>query len=128
MKHLTHYTEEKISQAIEKAGAFFAFSEEHFKEKATRPREDYTNGFCGLVCPKDTIAQLYIDFAKIHKEGIAEDIAENGLEAIAIRELNNHECYYSGDIQNALGVLGDYGLSEDDVEAIFKNKNHVFTK
>tara|TARA_A100001201_G_C3911597_1_gene147885 strand:- start:73 stop:270 length:198 start_codon:yes stop_codon:yes gene_type:complete len=52
---------------------------------------------------------------------IKEDLEENGKEAIIIRELENHECWYVGNIEDAVKKLKDYPITEDDI-------NHVFSK
>jgi hypothetical protein len=84
MKYLSQYMEAKQTQALRKAGAFFAFSESQFEEgkDKNRPRKDYTNGPAGMICPKDTIKVLLAELDTIYQDSIKEDIAENGLEAI----------------------------------------------
>lgn len=122
MKYLSEYIEVKTDKLYEKMGAFYAFGQNQFDEKA-KDGVDYVIMGCGLICPKEN-AQLFIDeYDKIIKESIAEDIADNGKEAIIKRELNNYECYYTGDISDCVDSLKDYGYTKDEIWKIFNNTN-----
>ena len=122
MKTLTNYTEKKVTAALETHGAFFAYSNEQF-ERQKAANIEYVSLSVGLICPKENASELLGDLDKIHTEGIAEDVEENGLEAIVLRELWNHECFYTGEIDDAWDALKDYpGITEQLVIDIF-NKN-----
>jgi len=123
MKYLAEYTAGPTENAMATAGAFFAFGTEQFNEKKIEGVEYHQMGM-GMLCPVDTAAQLTVDLAKIHAQGIKDDVAENGLQAIIIRELNNYECYYTGDPEDAISALELYPVTEDDILKVFKNKNH----
>lgn len=123
MKYLSDYISDKQTDALDAAGAFFAFSQKQFDE-AKKEGVVYVNGPMGIICPKDTIKQLMINLEKIVDEGIAEDIKENGLNMIIRRELNNHEAYYTQDIASTVEALGGYPVTEEEIRAVFRNKNH----
>ena len=123
MKYLAEYTAGPIEDAMATSGAFFAFGTEQFEARAN-PRFNYTRLGMGLICPVDTAAQLTADLAKIHIQGIKDDIADNGLNAIVIRELNNYECYYTGDPEDAILALELYPVSKEDILKVFKNKHY----
>lgn len=115
---------ERQTIALEKAGAFFAFSTKQFEEKKVAG-VTYVNGPAGMICRKDSIDTLLAELKTIYEESIQQDIAENGLNAIIRRELNNHEAYYTGDIESTADALEDYPVTTDDILAVFRNKNHV---
>lgn len=126
MKYLSEYVAEGQTKAMDKAGAFFAFGDKQFNEAMAKDKErsDYCHVFSGLYSPKDTAKQLMEDLADVHKAGIAQDIADNGLEKIILRELNNHEAYYTRDITSTVEALEPYDITAEQVEKLFHNKNH----
>jgi hypothetical protein len=123
MKYLQDYMNEKQTQALRKAGAFFAFSNSQFDEQK-KDGVQYVSGVAGLICPKDTIKNLMTELDNIYTEAIKQDIAENGLENIIKRELNNHEASYTGSTEDTERALADYPVTADDINKIFHNKNY----
>ncbi len=126
MKYLSQYIAESQTKALKKAGAFFAFSNKQFDEQK-KPKTVYVNGPAGMICPKNTLKTLMDELDAGYKAGIAEDIAENGLEAIIKRELNNHEAYYTGDSTDTAEALADYPITKEDINKVFHNKNYKLT-
>ncbi len=125
MKTLSNYTEEAVSAALVKHGAFFAFSESQFNEQA-RPGVRYCSLGSGLICPEQNALLLSEDLEKAHHRGIAQDIAENGVSAIILRELINHEAFYTGDISDTVETLQSYEVSRQQVIEIFNQKNSQY--
>jgi hypothetical protein len=58
---------------------------------------------------------------QVTRDGIAQDIAENGIETIMGRELRNHEAYYTGDIADTYETLKHYGITYDQLLEYFTN-------
>lgn len=114
---------DRQAAALDKAGAFFAFSTKQFDEQK-KPDIVYMNGPAGMICPKDTIFALLTELETIYTDSIKQDIEENGLNAIIRRELNNHEAYYTNDIESTAQALTEYPITRADILAVFKNKNH----
>ena len=119
MKTLNDYTSDKISAVLEKHGAFFAFSNAQFEEKRVEGVE-YVRNLNGMVMPKESKFQLIKEINEIYAEGVKQDITENGLTAIIKRELSNYECYYTGDIEDAVEALEDYGVTHEQVLTVFQ--------
>ena len=124
MKYLSEYMEDRQTIAFNKANAFFAFSTKQFDE-AKKDGIKYVNLGAGLIADKTKAQALKDELETIYKECIAQDVKDNGLNAIIRRELNNHECYYSGDIEACVDKLTDYPVTEGDIMKVFKNKNAV---
>ena len=118
MKYLSDYTNEKQTQAFDEAGAFFAFSQKQFNE-AKREGIEYCSMGAGLICPVENAKHLFDRLEKINKEGIAQDIQENGKKAIIRRELFNHECFYTSDITACVEKLEDYGYSASEIYQVY---------
>ncbi|ENM5760126.1 hypothetical protein ACQ902_003913 [Vibrio mimicus] len=120
MKSLIHYTQDKQTELFNQIGAFFAFSNEQFNE-AKKEGVRYVNFGAGLIAPNENAKMLLQQLEKINAEGIAQDIAENGKQAIIRRELFNYECFYTGDICNCVDALQDYGYSYDDIYQVYRH-------
>ena len=119
MKYLSDYTQEHLTKAFEKHGAFFAFSKSQFDEKKVEGIKYVSDG-TGMLVPKENYNALIEVIEEIHRNGIKQDIEENGIELIIKRELRNYECYYTGEIEDAVDALEDYGITYEQVKNVFK--------
>lgn len=118
MKYLNDYTQEETTKAFEKAGAFFAFSDKQFEEKKKEGIK-YMSCGAGLICPELTAKQLMKDLDDVEKNGIKQDLEENGPEKIIARELRNHEAFYTGDISSTMDALDGYGFSKEKIVEVY---------
>lgn len=119
MKTLSDYTRDHISEALENNGAFFAFSNDQLNEKK-KTGVKYANMGAGLVCPIDNCRSLKTALDNAISNGIKQDIKENGMDAIIKRELVNYECYYTGDIEDAVVTLSAYGITSEQIASVYK--------
>tara|TARA_R110000851_G_scaffold39729_7_gene100723 strand:+ start:1056 stop:1439 length:384 start_codon:yes stop_codon:yes gene_type:complete len=118
MKSMSDYSKDAVSAALEKAGAFFAFSEKQFEENKVDGVKYGSRG-AGLICPIANAKQLNADLKQARIDAVAKDKEENTAEAIIERELSNYECYYTYDIDDAISSLSDYGYSNDKILEVF---------
>ena len=77
----------------------------------------YSSLGAGLICPAANAVQLILELESIHANGIAQDIAENGIKAIIHRELANHEAQITGDMSSTIAALEAYPITRDEVRA-----------
>lgn len=127
MKYLQDYLTEKQSKLFEKYGVFFAFNNDQWDEAVdkTIDKKDYSHIMSGMYCPTKNAAEFIVEHALVVKAAVEEDIAENGLNLIIRRELSNHECYYTGDIDDAVDKLVPmYPVTVEDIWHVFKNKQY----
>lgn len=128
-KYLSHYTEPHINEAMEKAGAFWAFGQKQFDERKDEGVE-YVSLGGGLVSEKDKASQLIEDMDNAIMLGRQEDLRENGIEKIILRELNNYECFYTGDITEAVESLSGYkelmAVDEKTIMTVFNANAHKY--
>jgi hypothetical protein len=122
MNYLKDYTDKELKDAFDRAGAFWAFSNEQLAE-VSKPGVEYVGLGAGLVCPKGAAAQLLADIDVITAAGREADLAENGREKVIIRELDNHECFYLSDPEDAFYALRPYGISREEVCAVFRKES-----
>ena len=110
------YSEKAISELLDTNGAFFAFSEEQFN-KAKVEGVKYVNAGAGLVCPKENAEAIGQGFKDITAETMRLDLEQNGKKEIIRRELENYECYYTGDAEDAIDALRHYPITADEIIA-----------
>lgn len=127
MKYLSEYVEEKQTQAFKRANAFFAFSPSQFEEgKAEQPKGiQFVSLGGGLIADKTKADQLVKDLTRINKEGIAEDIKDNGIDNIIERELSNHEAGYTGEIDSTVDALEEYPTTAEHIMKVFRERRAV---
>ncbi len=75
-----------------------------------------------MIIPVEHLKVAIDALNKVTKKGIALDIEENGYEAIIKRELNDHECYYTSDISDAVRALKKYGIKQEQIMAVFNGE------
>lgn len=122
MKSSTDYSQEGISKALKDNEAFYAYSQSQFDDKKV-PGTKYVDMGNGLVCPKVNSANLRAAYKLAVKKGRADDIAVNGIENIIRRELGNHECFSSGDIDDVVDALKNYGVEAEQVREVYNKVN-----
>lgn len=128
MKNLQQIKSEKeasVSNLLESCGVFFAFSNEQFNEGKTplQEGEKYVSMGAGGYMPKGKVDTYLKGIKEINKQ-FKKDIAESKELRYAhiAYELNNHEAYYTMDIENTLSALGeDYKAKE--VQAVFNKES-----
>lgn len=125
MKYLSDYTEAAQTKMFKEQGVFFAFSKKQFEEGCKKVNAIKDNKVTslgnGTYCLSKNVDVVINEFEKIHKNGIKLDIEENGIEGIIKRELNNHEAYYTGDIESTVEALNDYpNIDATKISIVFK--------
>lgn len=125
MKYLSDYSEKGQTAIFKKYGVFFAFSNKQFEDGK---KEDVTYVSCGagMIAPKEYASIVMEELDKCYHAAIAQDIAENGKQAIIARELANHECYYTGDISDCIDTLTDYKVTNEEIMMVYRDNVDKF--
>jgi len=121
MKYLSDYTKDGLTAIFDKYGVFFAFSDKQFKEQC-QPDIKYVS-ISGMICPKEHANTVQKEIAAVGEAAIKQDLAENGQAAIIRRELCNHECYYTGDVEQCVDALDGYAIAEEDIMNIYREES-----
>lgn len=130
MQYFSHFFQPLYTNILEQYGGFFAFGTEQF-EKQKKPDTRYISldGGLLLALPPDAttaeqkkayVQRYFDDLDKAIEQATKEDIEAHGIDRIISRELNNHECFYTGDISDALRALQKYNVTEEQVRAIYR--------
>lgn len=126
MKTLNCYMQDAQTELFNRLGVFFAFSNAQIEEQR-KPGVEYTTVGAGMIVPKDNAKEVVESLEAIYKTAIAEDLAENGINAIIDRELQNYECYYTHEIDDCADALEDYGIVRDQVWFVYNRERHNHT-
>ena len=79
-----------------------------------------------MVCPKENAKTVVESLHRIYTDSVKEDLKENGKEAVILRELENHECFYTGSIDDAIEKLEDYPITKEEIRKVYcKNYNRI---
>jgi len=121
-QELNKEVQNKLSEIIEDCGVFFAFSEKQFEEGAKgKPKSDFTNIGMGGIVPKKNAAKYEKQSDKLTQWYTDEVKKLNPVDVIRY-ELNNHEAYYTGDIEDTFDVVKGFGYTREQVRKVFRNK------
>ena len=115
--------ENKVSALINECLMFFAFSNNQFDENKTllNEGEKYVSLGAGAYMPKGKVNN-YIDGIKAINKWYKAAIKDSKLrKENIVYELNNHEAFYTGDVEDTVNALGnDYSISE--VREVYKTE------
>lgn len=116
--------QKKYTELNDKCGLFWAFSNEQFDEgkKKNPTTGKYTSIGAGGYLPSENY-QKWADGMK-QIELTIKTITKDATEVI-LYELNNYECFYTGDIEDALPRLHDLGYTKEEVKKVY-HKNREF--
>ena len=121
MKYLSNYLEKGSEAIMEKAGAFYAFSQEQFSEKE-KDGVKYISLGSGLICEKGKEKVLIDELLENYDNAVAQDLKENGKYGVIKRELFNHEAFYTGSITDTQEALGSYGFTHEEILDVYRKE------
>jgi rubredoxin len=132
MKYLTEYMEAKQDKLFKKYSVFFAFNNDQFEEGMEKhsisPKTKLTSLGHGMYCPKIEAKDFVQEHLKVYEQCIRQDVRENGKKRIALRELANHECFWTGTIHDCVEKLKDYPITEKLILQVYRENYKEQTK
>ena len=132
MKYLTDYMEEKQTKLFKKYRVFFAFSNEQFSEGLDKhdisKKDKIVSLGSGMYCPKVNASEFVKAHLLVYEKCIRKDVRENGKKKIALRELANHECFYTGTIHDCVDKLKAYPITEKLIMQVYRENYAEQTK
>lgn len=120
---LRKQTEEKRSEILTNNGVFFAFNTEQFNEgKAKLTLQDSDKivsiGLGGYM-PKANVDKFLKETEDLNAE-FRKYIVDNDLkDSEILHHLSNHECFYTGDLQDAIDAA-DGIYSYEEVNKVYR--------
>lgn len=131
---MTTYTEIKtkyqndLDVIITKHKGFFAFSQEQLEEGMKRigvaDKTQLTQTQLGMIMPKEEVKGYYLDALQAQEEyKKALKKAKQEKENAILYELNNHESFYTGDIDDVIPIFKGI-FSRKDIVKVFNKHKH----
>ena len=119
MKYLSDYMEKPQTELFKKTGTIFAFSDKQFEEQEVKGKK-YSALGSGMYTQKGNEKEVVETLEKIYNKAVNQDLKDNGKDQVILRELLNHEAFYTGEIEQTIEALEGYKeISEDDISQIF---------
>jgi hypothetical protein len=113
---------EKIGDLCHRTGLFWAFSNKQFeegkKENPIAENEKYMSIGMGGYLPSKNIDD-WINGMKEIEEWEKEEIKKVESEEAILYELNNYECFYTGEIEPALDALLPLGYTKEQIKGVY---------
>jgi hypothetical protein len=120
------------TELFEKCGVFFAFSDKQFDENKTplKEGEKYVSIGGGGYMPKGSIKAFEEGMKAINSYGKQKVKKSNLQETEILYELQNHECFYTGDISDVVDLFeGTYTVKQiRDVYNKYREENQDYAK
>lgn len=131
MKYLSEILEHRQTKLFNKYKVFFAFSDEQFKkgyEKCElKQGEKVVNLGSGMFCPKFSASNFLKEHEIVVSKAIKEDLKQ-GRGKVILRELSNYECFLTGNIDDCVEALKDYGIKEDEIIKVYRKNYSKMTE
>jgi len=115
--------EARLSELFKATGLFFAFSNKQFEENKTplKEGEKYAVFGGGGYFPASNKQKMTDGLEEIEKWHRSEIDAAGLQDEEILYELHNHECFYTGDIEDVVELFeGRY--SRERIVGVFRNK------
>jgi hypothetical protein len=109
ISELKQIKEKRTNDLLAECSVFFAFSTEQFHENKTQLQEGekYVRIGAGGYMPKSKV-QVFDEGIKIINKWYKDEVSLSKLnESDILYELNNYECFYTGDVSDAYNELKD---------------------
>ncbi len=122
MNYTRKLEQAKYDKLMEDCQVFWAFGEDQFKEGKKKINlkkgEKLTSIGSGGFMPNKHYKQFVEGMKAIDKWA---KTSKKDDKAVILYELNNHECFYTGDWYNAMPRLKDLGYTEKQVKTVFRS-------
>jgi hypothetical protein len=110
----SEFKDKVIGELLESNGVFFAFSQDQLS-KGRKEGVEYVSGGGGMIIPEANKVKFETELSEATKKIIDYDKEHNTKEKIIIRELYNYECFYTGDVSDAIDALDGYGFTKQEI-------------
>lgn len=131
MKYLSQIMENRQSELWEKKKVFFAFNKKQFEEGMEKhyltSNDKIVNMGQGMFCPSENVEDVINEMDNIYKESIKEDMKQ-GKDKVILRELSNHECFWTGDITDCVEKLENYPITEEEILKVYRKNYDKMTE
>lgn len=127
IQELKRIEQSKVDALLNECKVFFAFSNEQFTENKTELKEGekYVSIGAGGYMPKgyvDTYLNGMKAIKKNHTKAVKAIKDPSQIEAHILYTLNNYECFYTGNIEDAVNELQGMYTIEQIRDVFYNNR------
>ena len=112
----------RMTKCFDKYGVFFAFGNEQLAKGVAKLNlkegEKVVSLGHAMFCKAALADDFSNEFSEVCKQNSKSLKEKAGIDNLIRYELSNHECYYTGDIEDAVDALASYDIT--DIELIRK--------
>jgi hypothetical protein len=121
LQEIKKHKQDSMDVLFKTCGVFFAFSNQQFQENKTplQEGEKYVSIGAGGYCPKSKAKTLLDGFEAINETYKAAIKANKQRNAEILYELQNHEAFYTGSIEETMDALGE-DYTREEVQAVYR--------
>lgn len=112
--------EQKISLLLDEVNGFFAFSNDQLKA-GVKEGIKYVSCGAGLFLEKGKSGYFDKKLKEITKEYRKKNLSEKGKKKVILEELHNYECFYTGEIDDAVESLKEYNITKAEVLKVYQD-------
>ena len=119
----------KLTEIFKQRQMFFAFSNEQFEKNkcALKDGDKYTSFGSGGFLPNSELTAFKKDMQELD-QWFKDEIKNNDLrKKLILDELNNHECFYTGDINVVVGILSEK-YSYEEIYKVYKEEYNNYAQ
>lgn len=111
---------DKQTEMFNRYGVIFAFSDKQFEQQRKQGME-YISAGCGMLVPQDNEDLVFAELEALRQRKGEEMRSNVPREQYIFDALNNYECFWTGDVDNALEDALNYypDCSYDEVFRIY---------
>ena len=119
--------EDRVTECVNKYGVFFAFSNKQLTEGVAKldlkDGEKVSNLGNGMFCKSSLVSDFIADFESICDQNTQNLKEKAGIDNVIRYELINHECYYTGTIEDAAQALASHDITDRElIQKIFSEE------
>lgn len=123
-------TQDKQTELFEANSVFFAFSDSQVLEGMAQynitDKSLLVSLGAGMIAPRANIKNITIGLKTIQADKKKMVKERSDIKKTILYELNNYECFYTGDITDALEALSAYDVTHEQVLAVYKENKEKY--
>jgi len=120
---LKQQRQQKYEDMTTLCGVFFAFSDKQLKEGMKKyplsKGDKYVSMGAGGFIKKNQV-EAYFELMKSIDSWFKKEHKNIKKEEAILYELNNYECFHSGDTSTAYDVLKEQGITKEEVQEVYR--------
>lgn len=123
-------TQDKQTELFEANSVFFAFSDSQVLEGMAQynitDKSLLVSLGAGMIAPRANVKAISLGLKTIQADKKKMVKERSDIKKTILYELNNYECFYTGDITDALEALSAYDVTREQILAVYKENRNKY--